>query len=268
MPEQKKRTAAQTEAAAEDNFSELYGSMRQPVWHLIVLYVVTQSVYFFYWCYKTWRDMSAYKEAYGAANKTPVAIYDPRLTVADRQLLSASSTNSEQEKSLSFSFVRLSSFRNCSAVLRTVVLCAPVIIMPLSAGNEHAMWFVLGLKMLAVVAVSYLFASLIFGICRLEPLQSNFAGKHPVIATTLVVFSFVLLTYLANLQGALFFLFYLAVVPVCFVQHWLNRFWETVEDKDKRMRQVFTIKETIVIVCGAMILGLTIVGTMLGLATK
>jgi hypothetical protein len=47
-------------------------SRQQPLWHLIVLNILTCSTYSLYWFYKTWRDLAAQAE-------TPQGLEEPKL---------------------------------------------------------------------------------------------------------------------------------------------------------------------------------------------
>lgn len=44
---------------AEQSITEPALSMQQPVWHVIILSIVTCFGYSFYWYYKTWRDLKS-----------------------------------------------------------------------------------------------------------------------------------------------------------------------------------------------------------------
>lgn len=43
---------------ADQTDEEVIDTLRQPVWHVLVLSITTLTAYIFYWCYKTWRDLA------------------------------------------------------------------------------------------------------------------------------------------------------------------------------------------------------------------
>lgn len=47
------------QANAKEGFDQ-QESLRQPLWHVVALAILTCSAYTFYWFYKTWRDLAAF----------------------------------------------------------------------------------------------------------------------------------------------------------------------------------------------------------------
>ncbi len=132
----------------------------------------------------------------------------------------------------------LSKFREASLLLRTICACIPYI-------ND------------------YLFLTIALGVARLQP-KDSFVGKHPVtIAALLVVFS-VALSLQAFQHGAWYFLYFLSVLPAMFVQHLLNKYWDTAEPTGLLCRAGFTLGELVIIIVGALFLGFIIAGFIMG----
>ncbi|MBY0358375.1 MAG: hypothetical protein K2W82_10275 [Candidatus Obscuribacterales bacterium] len=77
-------------------------SLKQPAWHVIVLSIATFKLYFIYWCYKNWRDLSAHNVPQ-QTNKPPSGFIE------------------------SLSPQHLSSFQDVSPMLRTLGVLIPYV---------------------------------------------------------------------------------------------------------------------------------------------
>lgn len=183
-------------------------SLRQPVWHVIVLSILTCAAYPIYWFYKNWRDLKA--EAASERGQT-----NPKLRP----------------------------FFDISPVLRTFGLFVPFFNI-------------------------YMAVTLVKGIAELNPSENAYCRKHPLISSGLIVGAIIALLYLQALPGVLYMLSFTVGIPLAIAQSWLNYYWKSVETDDLIVRQVFTGKELIVVILGALLIGLNLAGTMCGVTAK
>lgn len=187
-------------------------SLRQPVWHVLVLSILTCKLYLVYWYYKNLRDLATHlKEAEPTAEVRGVA-----------HLLPAN----------------LSQFANCNVMLRTLCACIP-----------HVQ--------------DYMFLTMTLGVARLQE-RNGFEYKHAVtLAVAMGVFSFAA-SFMAKLEGALFLLYLLSIVPFMYVQHMLNKYWDRNEPRGLLFRAGFTGGELAIVVVGALFLGFIVAGFIMG----
>jgi hypothetical protein len=111
----------------------------------------------------------------------------------------------------------------------------------------------------------YLLAVLVLGIANLDPDKTSFASRRPLVACGVVMGSFLLLLNFAHLPGGFFLLSCLSPIPLAFAQHWLNRYWATVEPDGMCVRHAFSIWEMLAIIVGASVIGLATAGIMIGI---
>lgn len=218
-------------------------SLKQPVWHVLVLGMLTFKIYLVYWAYKNWRDLSeqqakvAYATADAARGESIHTVDSVELKTADLKTVDSntSQTPALDETSHKPSLVaslmpkHLESFRDCSPHIRALFWLFPY-------------------------ANDYLFFTLSSGIAKLQN-KTSFLAKHPVIwAFALTVASFTL-SYLVFLKGAFYLLFLLSVLPAAVVQHSLNKYWDSVEKPGLLTRHGFSGKELVAIIAGALYMG-------------
>lgn len=200
-------------------------SLKQPAWHVLVLSMSTFKLYFIYWCYKNWRDLANHVTAKTAEHLTAKA--------ADRQ----------EEKSLglteSLSPKHLSTFENASPMLRTLGVLIPYV-------------------------NNYLYLTLVMGIAKLYPSPATFIATKPFLTALLIVLLSIALDLLAFLGGAWYLLFLLSAIPMALVQHWLNKYWDSIEPKGLLTRHGFSALELVAIIIGSLSMGFIVSSFMLG----
>ncbi len=114
----------------------------------------------------------------------------------------------------------------------------------------------------------YIAVTLVKGIAELNPQDSAFSRKHPLVSSGLVLGFVIALACLYKLPGTLYMLSFAAAIPLAFVQSWLNNYWKSAESSDLIVRQAFTGKELIAVILGSLLLGLILAGTMCGVTTN
>jgi len=203
-------------------------SHQQPVWHVVILGALTGSAYLVYWAYKTWKLL-----------KNEAADPDKRNQ-----------------------YSALSLFTKINPGLRTVALLAPALIGVIPFVDKF-------LKTLVGDAiVIYVLATLMVGIASLVPDENSFARKHALIACGLVLGAGLLISGLAYLPGSLYLISLLSgAVPCAIMQHWLNKYWKSVEAEDVYVRYGFNGLEMVAIIIGASLIGLVAAGLMIGVKT-
>ncbi len=207
-------------------------SLKQPVWHVLILAMLTFKLYLVYWAFKNWRDLAEHKAKHARANtdshKIDVAVELSRERLPDDNTQLAPAT---QKMSLleSISPKHLESFEDVSPHIRAVFWLIPY-------------------------ANDYLFFTLACGIAKLQE-KADFSGKHPVVWSLTLTAAAFLLSYLSFLDGPLYLLFLLSAIPAAFVQHALNKYWDAVEKPGLLTRHGFSGRELVAIIAGALYLG-------------
>ncbi len=210
--------------------------MKQPVWHVIVLAIVSFKLYFIYWAYKNWRDLCAFAEKASSQGEPGSGA-----SVEAGQRGQAALPISLFEKILP---AHLSSFKNASPHLRGLLCFVPYL-------------------------NNYLFFTLALGIARLDPDKKSFAATHPYLSALAMVLllsglsMLSLLPELLHLPQAFYLLFFLFVIPLALVQNCLNRFWDSVEEPGLLTRHGFSLKELLSIILGGLYLGYVVSGFLL-----
>ena len=215
-------------------------SLKQPIWHVVVLSIATMKVYFIYWCYKTWRDYSRqYSPVEEAERHLRAQI---AANVAEQSGVENGSLSIEPAEGLLDKLQpgHLASFKDTSAPLR-------------------------GLCMLIPYVNDYLFAIFIYGISKLHPDLISSVFKHPMMWTLAlgsVSFGFALLAFL---PGAWYLLYLLSAIPMIIIQVWVNKHWDEQErGQTLIVRHAFSGKELFAIIAGALCLGFIIASFILG----
>lgn len=223
-------------------------SLKQPVWHVLVLGMLTFKIYLVYWVYKNWRDLAEQQAKIAYAEKALTATESgiesssaekQNMEQSGNQVPTGSAQELPQHKSLleSISPKHLESFKDCSPHIRAVFWLIPY-------------------------ANDYLFFTLACGIARLQN-GAGFVAKHPSIwALTMTAASF-LLSYLVFLKDAYYLLFLLSVIPAALVQHELNKYWDSVEKPGLLTRHGFSGKELVGLIAGALYIGFILCSFML-----
>jgi hypothetical protein len=192
----------------------------------LVLGSLTAGIYILYWAYKTWSLLK--KQANNQSE--PLDKTSP-----------------------------LSLFKNISPAWRTAALLSPLIIGLIPFVADF-------LKLLIADAiVIYVAATLVIGITALHPGSNSFPRRQPLLATGLVVGSGLILAGLARGPGPFLLVSLMSgAAPCAIVQHWLNQYWKSVEDKDALVRQGFNAWELVAIIVGACFVGMIAAGMIIG----
>lgn len=237
---------------AQSNVVDHPLSLRQPAWHVIFLCVITLKIYLLYWCYKNWRDLA---RQINKSSGTGEPGDDGKATSIEKDELQPVGGEIQPAKgqaqpvkgsSREGFFIRLlpgkmASFKNVSPLFRTIGMLIPHV-------------------------SSYLLFTLFLGIARLHPDKDSIPARHPIVCSLVLVAVFVASAYLYLLPAGFYFLFLASAIPLAFVQHWLNRYWESVEGPGMIMRQGFSPGELIATICGALLLAFLVSYFILGLA--
>jgi hypothetical protein len=123
-----------------------------------------------------------------------------------------------------------------------------------------------GKALLCIVPIVnlYMFTTLTLSIAERVPDEASFPRQRPLVAALAIVGSYVAIASLSHLQGGWFLLSLLSVGAFAVAQHWLNQYFASVESPELMVRHAFTVKELLVIIFGAMALGLVGSGLMMG----
>ncbi len=98
--------------------------------------------------------------------------------------------------------------------------------------------------------------NLFSGIAKLYPNKTSTVSQKPNWSAALLVLAMIGFIYLTKLPGAWYFLSLGACIPLAVAQSWLNAYWQSLETKEILIRQAFTGKELVAIICGSLLLGL------------
>lgn len=216
-------------------------SIRQPVWHVVTLGIFSFGIYLSYWFYKTWRDLRSRARE-----------------LVEEQKEAASGPISEEEGILK-------NYANSRPWLKSMIFFAPLILSPigytpLRQGTDMFLKF--GWPVILVI----MFASLFKDLASLIPNKDSWAKANPSQAGFALAMTILIFLGLCGAREGAYLLYLLVVIPVAIAQNWLNQYWESVEEKNLgqefAMRTAFSFKETLVIILGALWLGLVILDLM------
>lgn len=191
---------------------------------MLVLGVTTFKLYFFYWCYKNWRDLAQHAKARESAKEAEQTEAPTPSTAGFFESLRPET---------------LSHFENISPLICTIGILIPYI-------------------------NNYLYLTLAMGIARLLPNKDSWPAKHPLSAALAIVIVSIIFDLMAFLQSAWYLLFFLSVIPLCVVQHWLNKYWESIEPLGLKTRSWLSGPEVISILAGSLLLGLIVASYIMG----
>ena len=110
---------------------------------------------------------------------------------------------------------------------------------------------------------NYMLFTLSLGVCKLFPDKKSFVATHPGLTSLLIVGTSFTLSYLALMPKALYFFFFLSVIPVAVVQQLVNKYWDSVEKPGLLVRHAFTLKELAIIILGALALAYVVLSMVL-----
>ncbi|MBX9686065.1 MAG: hypothetical protein K2X27_05155 [Candidatus Obscuribacterales bacterium] len=223
-------------ANPKGEFVELKMSLKQPAWHVMVLGIFTFKLYFIYWAYKNWRDLSNHlsKAHCRTAGNTKS---DTKGDTNSPSVAEPASSETLLEKLLP---EHLASFKDCSPFLRTVVILFPYL-------------------------NNYLLFTLALGIARLVPDKNSLLSRHPYLCSFALVATWIAFSLSAFLPNAYYLIFLLGVLPLALLQHWLNSYWDSVEENGLLTRHAFSFKELSSIIVGALALGYIVTSFFLGI---
>ena len=202
---------------------ETKDSIRQPVWHVMVLGFFSFGLYLIYWFYKTWRDL-----------RNQARDNDPENPV-------------------------LKDYPGIRPWFRTLVFFIPVISIPLYL-TPFAEAAVKTTQTVWVLVLGLIVANLFKDIASLIPDESSWARINSVRASFVLSISIAMCLVFCTLDNICYLLYLLVVIPIGIVQHWLNQYYEASEKEVLALRYAFTPIETIVIILGALWMGLVILG--------
>ncbi|MEZ4488534.1 MAG: hypothetical protein R3C24_02785 [Cyanobacteriota/Melainabacteria group bacterium] len=209
-------------------------SIRQPVWHVAVLGFFSFGLYLIYWFHKTWSTLKAHA-----------------LTLEEKGL----------KKSGDNEFP-VQTYARSRPWLKTLAFFVPMLCSPLGY-TPIAPVVALALKFVYPVVMLFLFANLFKDIASMIPdkgADSSWAKTNSIQAGFVLGMAIPFCLVLAGANGMAYLLYLLVVIPVSVAQGWLNQYWEHWETKElgevKALRTAFTPLETILIIVGALGLGM------------
>lgn len=210
-------------------------SIRQPVWHVAVLGFFSFGLYLIYWFHKTWSTLKVHA-----------------LSLEEKGL-NKSGNNAE---------FPIESYARSRPWLKTLTFFVPLFCVPLGY-TPIAPAVALVLKFAWPVVMLFLFANLFKDIASIIPdkgADSSWAKTNSIQAGFVLGMAIPFCLVLAGANGMAYLLYLLVVIPVSVAQGWLNQYWEHWETKElkevKAKRTAFTPIETIMIIAGALWLGL------------
>lgn len=217
---------------------ETKNSIRQPAWHVLVLGYFTFGIYLFYWFYKTWRDLKAFAIKM-AANGNDKA-------------------EKENSSSKEYQHEVIAKYANIRPWLRTLSFFLPLLLSPLlyftplkdiGLDITRGAWLLL---------CGFLAATLFKDIASLIPNEDSWARINAVRASFVLTLCIPMCLVFCILDNFCYLLYLLVTIPIAVVQHWLNQFYESQETETLALRTAPTPLETIVIVIGALWMGLVL----------
>jgi hypothetical protein len=245
----------------------------QPVWHVIVLNLLTLCFYAPIWFYKNSKDLSnrlKFSSDLGSAEGEPSDFNSQKkrkeLSKKNKQKytaqlvnLEASGTQKPDDNSAGGQVPVRVSIRDSSDEN----------LAPLTAREKDVLDLVKRIPPLflclgmALPVINFILGTYFFKmLAELSSDASSAPRKHPWIAG--LVLSVMLIGGLSLVKlPKIYFLLYCPGVclPLSIAQHWLNDYWSKVEtDKDLLVRHSFSTTELLLLIFGIMLLGLIIAG--------
>jgi uncharacterized BrkB/YihY/UPF0761 family membrane protein len=93
-------------------------------------------------------------------------------------------------------------------------------------------------------------------IAELYPERSSFISRQPLLIGSAVTVSMIALMCLGKLPNNYYLLYVTACLPAAISQHWLNKYWHSVEPEGLLVRQSFATGELVMLILGIGLLGL------------
>jgi hypothetical protein len=200
---------------------EYEDSLQQPAWHVVVLSIFTMGLYMPFWFYQTGSKLE----------KTAQQLLNGDSEVAATQEHEAASLRLAKAGTLE-SFKGMS---NLNLLVFTFLFMLPIV----------------NLVVLQRFACRY---------AGLIPNKESLVRKNQAFSGFLIAGVFGLSALLGKLPGN-WYLFYLsACLPLAVVQFWLNQHWSLYENEENLPRQAFSPLELLMIIAGALLLGLILIG--------
>ncbi len=226
-----------TETTNQDSFI-VEMSRQQPAWHVVILSMLSFSLYLVFWYFKTVKALKSKAEAAYGSGATP------------------GTTSCEGA---------LGKYRNANPSRQTLLLVTPTLIgcfiplmmpfLPLSPESIKP----LGL-LIPIISLGF-FGILYHDIATLAPEGSMLKANPSFPAFSLVV-AMVFFFYFFKLPGAFFLLFTLVSVPAAIAQHWLNNYWMRVEPESALVRKSYSKGEMLMMLVGSMLLSFIVLGSL------
>jgi hypothetical protein len=215
---------------------DILDSRQQPAWHVLVLGFFTFNMYVGYWAFKTYADLKRESIEVNGYPENPDA---QAAGIVTRAVLKPIPPRKPKLHLDTHTRDTLQIFSRVSPGLR-------------------------GIGMMVPILQIYLAATLTIGISNLLPDENSFPRRNPLGATLLIAGAFVGSLSLGYLPQAWMFFATVAMIPIAVLQHWLNKYWLSVESEDLLVRHGFNLWEMLTIIVGAMLMGFVIAGFMIG----
>lgn len=203
-------------------------SVRQPIWHVCVLGFFSFGLYIVFWFYKTIRDLKTHAKKLNESNSEEFQASAP-----------------------------LKGYLEARPGFRTLAFFIPLLEIPLFFTPLHGAASIC-IRVIYPLLLIFLFANLFKDIASLIPDKESRIKNNPVQAALALVFSMPFFLTLAGAKGLAYLLYLLVVIPIAIAQKWLNQYWLSVEGEGNAMRTAFTPMETIMIIIGALWMGLVL----------
>ena len=250
----------------------------QPVWHVIVLNVLTLCVYAPIWFFKNSRDLSNRLKFSSDSISSSAATSDSISSNKNGKSSKKERKQSAKKDNASESLVTATNKNTgSSASVITGSGSQPARICvrdssydtlaPLSSREKNVLDLVkrvppLFLMMGMLLPVINFFLGMYFFkmLAELCPDVSSIPRKQPLIAGILLSLLWIGALCLFKLPGSYYLLYCPAVcIPLAIAQHWLNGYWKNVElDEDLLVRHSFSTVELVLLILGILWLGLVI----------
>jgi hypothetical protein len=256
----------------------------QPVWHVIVLNVLTLCFYAPIWFYKNARDLS---NRLKFSLESESAIVDPSASKSSKKERKDKSENKERKQNAIKSDASdslltplpQSEDSGIPGPIKAATGQPPAkmcvrdssydTLAPLSSREKDVLDLVkrvpplLLIMGMALPVINFFLGIYFFKmLADLCPDTSSLARKQPLIAGVLLSLLLIGALCLFKLPKIYFLLYCPAVcIPLSIAQHWLNMYWQNVElDKELLVRHSFSTIELVMLIFGIMLLGLIIAG--------
>lgn len=200
---------------------EYEDSLQQPAWHIVVLSIFTMGLYMPFWFYQTGSKLERIAQQLQECDSEIAAGQEYEAAIL--RLTKAGTL--ESFKSMS----------NLNLLFFTFWLMLPIV----------------NLIVLQRFATRY---------AGLIPNKESLVRKNQAFSGFLIAGVFGLSALLGKLPGNWYLLYLSACLPLAVVQSWLNQHWSLYENEESLPRQAFSPLELLMIIAGALLLGLILIG--------